>query len=277
VTGPAPIRIDLGQVQETLLVPLWARAVEARKADPVIRDDLAVELVSRIDFDFSRFEGGRTESHQHIWPFRAFNFDAEIRRFLEQEESVAVVSIGAGLDTTFHRIDDGKLAWVNLDLPDAAALRQKLIPDSGRVTTIGKSVLDFSWMEDVADRLEGRVILFMAAGVLFYFEPQDVETLLRRLAAAYPGSHVVFDVMTRFTAWAANRTIMKDAGMQDARFRWHLNRASHLERWVDSIEVVDEYSLLSRIPVKKDWSRRFRRDIKIANFLRLYNMVHVRL
>jgi hypothetical protein len=81
--------------------------------------------------------------------------------------------------------------------------------------------------------------------------------------------------MTRLTAWAANRTIMKDAGMGHARFRWHLNRASRLRRWVDTIKIVDEYSLFARIPFKDSWSRKSVRDLKIANFLRLYNMIHV--
>jgi len=269
------VEIELGEVQETLLMPLWARAVESRKADPILRDDAAIELVEQIDYDFSRFEGGETENHQFVWPIRAWNFDAVIRRFLDKEESAAVVSIGAGLDTTFSRIDDGKVAWINLDLPDAAELRRKLIPDPPRVTTIGKSVLDFSWIEDVQDHLASRSILFMAAGVLFYFEPADVETLFRRLARAFPGAHVVFDVMTRFTAWAANRTIMKDAGMGHARFRWHLNRASRLRRWVQGIRIVDEHSLFARIPIRDTWSRSFVRDLKIANALRLYNLIHV--
>ncbi len=269
------IEIELGEVQETLLMPLWARAVESRKADPILRDDAARELVERIDYDFSRFEGGETESHQFVWPIRAWSFDAVIRRFLEEESSAAVVSIGSGLDTTFSRIDDGKVVWINLDLPDAAELRLRLIPDPPRVTTIGRSVLDFSWIEDVEERVAGRSILFMAAGVLFYFAPRDVEALLVKLAAAYPGAHLVFDVMTRFTAWAANRTIMKDAGMGHARFRWHLNRASGLRRWVDGIRIVDEHSLFARIPIKDGWSRKLVRDIKIANFLRLYNLIHV--
>lgn len=270
------IDIDLGEVQETLLMALWARAREAEKDDPIVRDELARDIVAKLDYDFSRFEGGETENHQFVWPIRAWNFDAEIREFLAREESSAVVNIGAGLDTTFQRIDDGAVVWINIDLPDAAALRQKLIPDSGRVTTIARSVLDFSWIDDITGQTQDRSILFMAAGVLFYFEPPEVQTLFRKLAESYPGADLVFDAMTRFTAWGVNRKIMKDSGMgPSARIRWHLNRGSQLRKFIDTIKLVDEYSLLSRVPVKPDWSRKLVFEIKVANLLRLYNMFHV--
>ncbi len=42
-------------IPETLLIALWARAAATREPEPIIRDDEAVEMVSRIDYDFSRF------------------------------------------------------------------------------------------------------------------------------------------------------------------------------------------------------------------------------
>ena len=62
---------DLTRAQETLLIPLWARALEANHAEPILKDDKAVELVDRIDY-----------------PFRNFS---------------KVVEMGAGLDTRFDR------------------------------------------------------------------------------------------------------------------------------------------------------------------------------
>jgi len=38
-----------------------------------------------------------------------------------------VVNIGAGLDSTFQRVDPGTVRWINIDLPDVVAMRQKLI------------------------------------------------------------------------------------------------------------------------------------------------------
>jgi O-methyltransferase involved in polyketide biosynthesis len=43
------LAVRLGTVQETLLVPLYARAVENRKQDAALRDTRAEEIVASID------------------------------------------------------------------------------------------------------------------------------------------------------------------------------------------------------------------------------------
>jgi len=272
------IKIDLGPVQETLILPLWARAKEMEMKNPIVYDTYARDIIARIDYDFSKIEAGQVANHQIVWAVRAYNFDNIVKTFLAHNSSSLVVNIGAGLDTTFQRVDNGSVLWVNIDLPDVVALRQKLIPDSEREMTIAKSVFDFSWMDDIAQQRKGRSILFMAAGVLCYFEAQEVEILFRNLADNYPSAHVIFDSMSRFTAWGSNRKIMKNSGMDSsALIKWHLKRASHLRRWVDTIRIIEEYPMLSRVPAKNDLSRRIIWGLKVVGLFRLYNMVHVQL
>ncbi|MFF0589262.1 hypothetical protein ACFYWD_25225 [Streptomyces sp. NPDC003781] len=45
----------LGTVQETLLIPPYARAADYRKEHAPLRDALAEEIVASIDYDFGRF------------------------------------------------------------------------------------------------------------------------------------------------------------------------------------------------------------------------------
>jgi O-methyltransferase involved in polyketide biosynthesis len=271
------IKCDLSGVEETLVFPLWARARDAEREDPVLGDSHARDIVSGINYDFSKIETRYMQNHQLVWVIRAFNFDAGVREFLAINSRAVVVNIGAGLDTTFQRVDNKRVLWVNLDLPDVAELRQRLIPDLERETTIAKSVFDFTWMDDIARHTEGRPILFMAAGVLCYFEASEVEALFRMLAAAYPSAQLIFDAMTRFTVWVANRAVLKGTGMNSSALaKWHIKKASHLKKWVDTLKVIEEYPMFSRVPFKANWSRKLIRDIKIAGRLRIYNMVHVK-
>jgi O-methyltransferase involved in polyketide biosynthesis len=144
--------------------------------------------------------------------------------------------------------------------------------------TIAKSVFDFTWVDDISRWTKGRSILFMAAGVLCYFEAQEVEILFRKLAETYPSSHVIFDSMSWFTAWGTNREIMKNSGFDSSTLiKWHLKRASGLRKWVDTIKVVEEYPMLSRVPVRNDFSKKEILQIKIVGLFRLYNMIHVQL
>lgn len=270
------IKIDLGAVQETLILPLWARAKEMEKKNPIVYDTYARDIVARIDYDFSKIEAGQVADHQVVWAIRAYNFDNIVKTFLAHNSNALVINIGAGLDTTFQRVDNGSVEWVNIDLPDVVALRQKLIPDSEREKTIAKSVFDFTWMVEIAQQTKDRSIMFMAAGVLCYFEAQQVEILLRKIAEAYPSAHFIFDAMSWFTAWGSNREIMKNSGMDSsALIRWHLKKASHLKKWVDTIKIIEEYPMLSRLPAKNDLSKRMIWSLRIIGLFRLYNMVHL--
>lgn len=48
---------ELGEIEETLLIPLYARACDAASRRPVLGDRRARELVEAIDYDFTRFGG----------------------------------------------------------------------------------------------------------------------------------------------------------------------------------------------------------------------------
>ena len=269
------IKIDLGPVQETLLIPLWARAKEAEKKNPIVLDNYAKDIIRRIDYDFSKFETEEVEGHQFVWPIRAYNFDCVVQEFLKDNSNAIVVNIGAGLDTTFQRIDNGSVQWINIDLPDVITLRKKLIPDSEREITIAKSVFDFTWMESITKK-KNQSIMFMAAGVLCYFTPKEVETILKKLAESYPFAHLIFDSMSWLTVWGSNRALMKKSGIDPSSFlKWHLNRASQLKKWVSTVKIINEYPMFSRVEPKEDWDRKLYWGMKIADLLHLYQMVHI--
>ena len=53
-----------------------------------------------------------------------------------------IVSIGCGLDTRFLRIDNGKIKWYNLDLPEVIEKRKLFFEPHERVIDIAKSAFD---------------------------------------------------------------------------------------------------------------------------------------
>ncbi len=67
-------------VAETLLIELYARALEARCPAPLVRDDKAIALVRQIDYDFSRFK--LRGHHQVTTIMRLREFDRQARDFL---------------------------------------------------------------------------------------------------------------------------------------------------------------------------------------------------
>ena len=272
------IKIELGSVQKTLLVPLFARAKEIEKKNPLLFDTIAREIIAKTDYDFSMIETGIEDNHQLVWIIRSINFDNCIKEFLLQYTNALVINLGAGLDTTFQRVDNGNVFWINMDLPDVISLRHKMIPNTEREINIAKSMFDFTWIDDIAQQTEGRSILLIAAGVFCYFRASELEVLFKKLSSTYPSAHLIFDAMSWLTVWGSNRSIMKKSGMDSsAMLKWHLKRTSILKKWVNTIKIIDKYPMFSRLPSKTDLNKKILRGMKIADILGMYKMIHVKL
>src|SRR3954466_13872370 len=163
------INIQLGRVQETLLLPLVARAKETHYKNPLLNDTKAAELLKQLHVDQKKLLRNLTEIGILGLCYRALKMDEAIRDFLKKHPHGKILDIGAGLDTTYYRCDNGTALWYDLDLPDSLALRKQLLPPpNDRVTYIGKSMLDFSWIDDIGDISNGLFITI--PGVLPYFK-----------------------------------------------------------------------------------------------------------
>jgi len=52
---------SLSDVAETLLIPLYIRAMESQRPDALLKDEKAVALVRQMDYDFSRVKQARIQ------------------------------------------------------------------------------------------------------------------------------------------------------------------------------------------------------------------------
>ena len=201
------LQVELGGVPETLLWTLYHRAVEARRADAVLNDPKAVELVDRIDYPFEqRFGAGGLGQWQAL---RVRCFDREIRRFLAAHPDGTVVALGEGLETQFWRVDNGQVRWIGVDVPETVAVRARLLPDVPRRRSIACSALDERWMDEVDP---SRGVLVTAQGLLMYFEPPDVHRLIAACADRFPGGALLFDAMPRWLTTVSRRGGVKRGG-----------------------------------------------------------------
>jgi O-methyltransferase involved in polyketide biosynthesis len=221
---------ELREVPETLLIPLWARAQEARHPSPILHDRKAVEMIEQLDYDFRRFATLGVDVAGFCT--RAHVFDSLVRQFLAAQPDGSVVEFGPGLDTRFDRLDNGLVNWYEVDLPQAMTVRRQFFSPSERRTMIAASALDPSWMEAVQHVAPDRV-LFMAEGVFHYFPPPDLKKLLRMLADAFPGSRLLFDCQSPFYGWYARLR----HPVKRSPFLFALRDIHELERWDPRLRV----------------------------------------
>jgi len=228
-------------VAETLLIALYARALEAQNPNPLIRDNKAVAMVNQIDYDFSRFQLRGHDQATTI--MRVREFDQRARDFLTRHPEAVVVHIGCGLDTRYERVDNGQVEWYDLDLPEVIGLRRKLIDETARSHFLGCSVFDNAWLDTVGMHA-GRPFLFLAEGVLPYFEEAQVKDLVLLLKARFPGAELVCDAMTPPMIWMHNLKLI--FSKISARLHWGLKHGGDLESWEVGIHLLDEWFYFDR-------------------------------
>lgn len=210
-------RVDLEGVPETLLWNLYHRAVEARRPGAVLHDPRAVELVDEIDYPFrDRFGGGAQAQWQAL---RARCFDDAVRAFLQVHPDGTVVALGEGLETQFWRVDNGRVRWVGVDLPETVDVRRRLLPDGPRQRSVARSALDPGWMDEVD---ASRGVLLTAQGLLMYLQPEAVAGLLAACAERFPGATLVFDAVPRWFSARTLRGEMQAAGYTSPPMPWAL-------------------------------------------------------
>jgi len=235
------IPIDLHSVQKTLLLPLWGRAEETRKRKPLLVDKAAVEMINRIDYDFTTIATNISLITQLAWIARSLHIDRVIRQFLQNHPRGTIVNIGCGLDTTFERVDNGSLFWYDLDLPDVIALRNQFITDSERRKHLACSFLDDGWCSEL--NVEDS-ILFIAAGVFYYFEEDQMKRCLSRLAGLFSGGEMFFDAASPLGMRTANKVVIQAGGMDKSSFlKWGIESAYEIQSWDNRIRIVEEFPM----------------------------------
>jgi len=265
--------IELGGVQKTLLLPLWGRAVETRKAHPLLVDETAVKIIGAIDYDFSAIARNISVTIQLTWIARSLHSDRTLREFLKRHPHATIVNLGCGLDTTFDRIDNGHLHWYDLDFPDVMDLRKRFLQDSDRRHSIASSILDEGWLREVkvAD-----AVFFLAAGVLYYLQESQIKALLIKLADVFPGAEVLFDACSPLGRKMANEKVIKAGGMDEsAMLTWELRRAKDIQSWDSRIAVIAEYPIFQNM--KHGLSIREKWATFLSDILGIMSMVHLRL
>jgi O-methyltransferase involved in polyketide biosynthesis len=229
--------INLTGIPETMLWTLYNRAAEARRPDGILRDPDCVRIFEAIPYDFARSFGNPDTSH----PMRSRLFDIAVIAWLATHPGGTVVELGAGLETQFPRVDDGRVNWLCVDVPEAIATRQRFLPATGRCRHIARSALDLSWLDEVDG---SRGVFISVQGLLMYFEEADVRRLFTAIVQRFPGVELMFDIIPPWFSKLTLKGFRKTKHYRAPPMPWGVRRddiAPLLQSWsrrVASVHVV---------------------------------------
>jgi O-methyltransferase involved in polyketide biosynthesis len=243
-------KIHLEGVPETLLIPLWARAVECQRQRPIIRDRKSLRILKKIDYDFSRFRNAQLS--QTGISIRTKIVDGAVAAFFNRHPDAVILNLGAGLDTRFERIDNGKMIWYELDLPEVIAFKRLFFRETDRYRFIARSILDFSWLDEVSGT--ARPVLIIAEGLFMYFEEKDVRRVFDHLADRFPGAEMLFEMLAFFALGRGRyHDCLSRVKSKNIEFKWALKESRDMETWNGRIRLIDEWNVLDYFAHRWGW------------------------
>ena len=233
--------IEKNSIQETLVIPLYGRALCTRKFPQLFADQTAAELLEQIDYDFSALEqrsGGLLQTFGALEvAMRQSDLAFEVREYLRAHPRAAVVNLGCGLDSTGRACDNGQCRIYNIDLPDVMAVREALLPAGERERNLAADLNDLSWFDAIDAPTEDGAVFF-AAGVFYYFRTEQVRALCAAMAERFPGGRLVFDAAGPTAVKLMLKTWVKQAGIRDVGAYFSVrDPARELSPWTDRIAV----------------------------------------
>ncbi len=90
-----PVHVELGEVRETLLIPLYGWATETQN-NGLISDLKAVQIVKQLDYDFTLVKNKPILKGAAL---RTLAYDPLLLELLEKNNRAAVIELGCGMNT----------------------------------------------------------------------------------------------------------------------------------------------------------------------------------
>jgi O-methyltransferase involved in polyketide biosynthesis len=219
--APEKFKVRLTGAEATLLVTLYAKALDNHSPYSLLHDAKAEEIVDAIEIDPAVFKGLRADD---LIVVRARHYDEWVRDFLAKNGDAVVVYLGAGLDTRITRIDPpSTVSWFDVDFPSVIQLRRNFYADQAGYAMIASSVTDPGWLRLIP---VNRPTMIIAEGCLPYLTREEVKQLLNRLTDHFSHGQLALDVVNSVAVAYARRQLAETMG---TAHRWT----------VDEIEEVD--------------------------------------
>ena len=231
----------LTQVPETMLITLWAKATENNHPKPLLKDPKAAEIISKIDYDFSKFK--KASFSQAGVCIRASLIDKQAAAFIKAHPDAVVIQLGAGLDARYERLQCPEVThWYDLDLPEVIALRKQCFTETDRYSFLAMSLFDDAWMHLIT--AFHKPILVIVEGVLMYFDRQQVQAFFKKLCQELSQpTTIVMDILAYSLVGHAKNHDSLGAMQKNDRpeFKWSEKESQLIEQWHPYLHLDKEY------------------------------------
>ncbi len=224
------MQIALKKEMETLLIPLYGRAMMSEKG--LFKDPDAEVAISQIDYDFSKLQ--IKEKTQIMLSIRGALIDDYTKQYLADHPDSTVIYLGCGLDSRAKRLGYPSKLWYDIDFPEVIDIKKQLYPQTEHYKYVSSSVTDWAWLDNI--ETSNQPVLAIAEGLLMYLNEQDIKTLFLKMRDQFKDVTFVFDAYSEVTAeHAKNHPSLKKTG---ANVQWGIDSPQTLETYGEGITYV---------------------------------------
>ena len=164
-------------------------------------------------------------------------FDKELKKYIDLYPDTICVNLGCGLDNRFERVDNGKIIWYDIDLPDAIDTRMMFFKNRDRVNIISGSVLDDFWCKKIP---KNKKIIFLAEGLFMYFSKEEISQILNIMANNFNDFILLTELMHTFTSKISkHHDTIKNT---NATFGWGTKSGHELEPLCKGLKLIKDES-----------------------------------
>lgn len=178
------------------LYPMKVISYWSKKDPDIIKDEWVDRFIHSSKYDFNRLKDSMSEYRKLLMISRIRACDELVRQFVMKYPKSTIVNVGCRLNNIFKRVDNGKINWYSVDTYNTIAVRRALFGEVDREKTIGRSIMDFSWLDEInCKRNQG--VMFLFSNTLCGLNIHQVEALLSQIRDKFPSAEVVFTATSK--------------------------------------------------------------------------------
>ena len=230
-------KVNVTGVPETMIQTLYARAKETKKQNAKIKDEIAVDIAEKLDYDFSKADQDTMMSCGVI--ARTIVLDRMVSRYLSEHANTMVINIACGLDTRCYRMKGQYLRWYNVDLPETMQIRSKFLTETDPVYQIAKSAMDPSYIDEI--EYHGENVLVIMEGLTMYLSEKDIVKMFSVFEHSFSKVTVMVETMAVF---CVKHIKEKSIEGSNARFTWGVKNGKQLQKIIPAFTFKKEVSLV---------------------------------
>ena len=207
---------DYEGVEDTLFIQLTASDNISKMFPEYFYDRKALEMENLVKD--KQIEKKSSQYTMMASVARSYNLDQMTQEYIDKHDKCNIVNLGAGLETSYFRIDGKNSHYFEVDLPDVIELRENYIGIGENEKFIKGDLFKLDWCNELDTTLP---ILMIVSGVFQYFHEEEILEFIAKAKDIFANAELIFDATNKFGIRYSN-IYVKRTGNKSALMHFYI-------------------------------------------------------